>query len=150
MCIRDRVSTQSTWENKNQNPIKNCFFKMVIKTEQCSFSEFKIYPGHGTRFIARDGRGFIYLNRKCAVFSRRKVKAQKITWTVARRRLNKKIKQDEVDKKKRKRQVKIQRAIEGIALEDIQKKRTAKPQTCLLYTSPSPRDRQKSRMPSSA
>ena len=25
-----------------------------------------------------------------------------------------------------------------------------KPQTCLLYTSPSPRDRQKSRMPSSA
>ena len=27
---------------------------------------------------------------------------------------------------------------------------TLRPQTCLLYTSPSPRDRQKSRMPSSA
>ena len=35
---------------------------------------------------------------------------------------------------------------------DIERERgiTIKAQTCLLYTSPSPRDRQKSRMPSSA
>ena len=32
----------------------------------------------------------------------------------------------------------------------LQQKRTATMKICLLYTSPSPRDRQKSRMPSSA
>ena len=34
--------------------------------------------------------------------------------------------------------------------EYMQDKNSQHPQTCLLYTSPSPRDRQKSRMPSSA
>ena len=33
---------------------------------------------------------------------------------------------------------------------DLAAKHTQHTQTCLLYTSPSPRDRQKSRMPSSA
>jgi hypothetical protein len=28
---------------------------MVIKTEVCSFSEYKVYPGHGCRFVRRDG-----------------------------------------------------------------------------------------------
>ena len=36
-----------------------------------------------------------------------------------------------------------------ITFEEIEKK-TGKKESCLLYTSPSPRDRQKSRMPSSA
>ena len=34
--------------------------------------------------------------------------------------------------------------------EKLQEKREMQAQACLLYTSPSPRDRQKSRMPSSA
>ena len=39
----------------------------------------------------------------------------------------------------------------GIQIDDDLKERSArKPLVCLLYTSPSPRDRQKSRMPSSA
>ena len=36
------------------------------------------------------------------------------------------------------------------ALRQKQEKATAHSRSCLLYTSPSPRDRQKSRMPSSA
>ena len=44
---------------------------------------------------------------------------------------------------------------QGVGYDDAQETFTARytnetPQTCLLYTSPSPRDRQKSRMPSSA
>ena len=35
-------------------------------------------------------------------------------------------------------------------LTELYKKESDDPHTCLLYTSPSPRDRQKSRMPSSA
>jgi len=68
---------------------------MVIKTETCSYSEFKIYPGRGQRFIAKDGRTFLFLNKKITRLSLRKVKAQKITWTTAWRRNNKKIKADE-------------------------------------------------------
>lgn len=29
---------------------------MVIKTEVCAFSDTRIYPGHGVRFIRRDGQ----------------------------------------------------------------------------------------------
>lgn len=29
---------------------------MVIKTEVCAFSDSRIYPGHGVRFIRRDGQ----------------------------------------------------------------------------------------------
>ena len=38
----------------------------------------------------------------------------------------------------------------GLEISDLASFRTAGSKTCLLYTSPSPRDRQKSRMPSSA
>ena len=37
-----------------------------------------------------------------------------------------------------------------VVLGYIQQRMAPKPRACLLYTSPSPRDRQKSRMPSSA
>lgn len=29
---------------------------MVIKTEVCAFSDTRIYPGHGMRFVRRDGQ----------------------------------------------------------------------------------------------
>ena len=38
----------------------------------------------------------------------------------------------------------------GVAFDQAQETFTARYTSCLLYTSPSPRDRQKSRMPSSA
>ena len=41
-------------------------------------------------------------------------------------------------------------AIQKTALESRDAAQTAKTYTCLLYTSPSPRDRTRSRMPSSA
>ena len=45
---------------------------------------------------------------------------------------------------------KIRSRFRNLEMGDPQGEVTANPKDCLLYTSPSPRDRQKSRMPSSA
>ena len=47
---------------------------MVIKTELCAFSEWKIYPGRGIRFVARDGRPFLFLSKRTKDFSLRYTK----------------------------------------------------------------------------
>ncbi len=47
---------------------------MVIKTEQCSFSEYRIYPGRGQKYVAKDGRTYLFLSKKCAALSMNKVK----------------------------------------------------------------------------
>ena len=47
---------------------------MVIKTDLCTFSEWRIYPGHGRKFVAKDGRLFIFLNQKSRSLAARKVK----------------------------------------------------------------------------
>lgn len=100
---------------------------MVIKTDICSFSEYRIYPGRGSRFVAKDGRTFLFINKKCLKMSLRKVKAQRITWTTAWRKHNKKVKTEELGKKKKRRNLRVQRAIVGISLEDIRKRRKEKP-----------------------
>lgn len=48
--------------------------RMVIKTELCAFSEWKIYPGRGIRFVARDGRPFLFLSKRTKDFSLRYTK----------------------------------------------------------------------------
>jgi large subunit ribosomal protein L24e len=101
---------------------------MVIRTDICTFSEFRIYPGHGSKYVARDGRTSIFLSAKTKAFSLRKVKAQKITWAVAWRRANKKIKTDDAAKKKKKKAAKLQRNIVGMSLDDIRKKRAERPE----------------------
>ena len=42
---------------------------MVIKTELCAFSEWKIYPGRGIRYVAKDGRPFLFLSKRTRDFS---------------------------------------------------------------------------------
>ena len=44
---------------------------MVIKTELCTFSEWKIYPGRGIRYVAKDGRPFLFLSKRTKDFSLR-------------------------------------------------------------------------------
>ena len=41
---------------------------MVVKTELCVFSEWKIYPGKGIRFIAKDGKPFLFLSKRTRNF----------------------------------------------------------------------------------
>ena len=99
---------------------------MVVKTELCNFSEWKIYPGKGIRFVAKDGRPFLFLSKRTRNFGLRKLKAQRLRWTTAWRRLHKKIKQSDTGKQKKKRVFKQERAIEGVTLDSIKKLKTAK------------------------
>lgn len=101
---------------------------MVIKTEPCTFCEFKIYPGKGQRYVAKDGKTSYFITKKARQLALKKVKAQKITWTISWRRHNKKITTDEQAKKKKKRAIKVQRAIVGISLDEIRRKRAEKPE----------------------
>mmetsp|Transcript_119653 Transcript_119653/g.290395 ORF Transcript_119653/g.290395 Transcript_119653/m.290395 type:complete len:143 (-) Transcript_119653:113-541(-) len=101
---------------------------MVIKTQLCAFSERRIYPGHGTMAVRRDGQAFYLASKKATSMYNQKKKPQKIAWTLAWRRLHKKT-QDRAGKKKRtRRAIKFQRAIAGMKLDDIRKKRNEKPE----------------------
>jgi len=96
---------------------------MVIKTEVCAFSEDRIYPGHGSRFVRKDGQLIIFLNHKsCALFHLRKRPA-KLTWTTAWRRLNKKFSNLEREGGRRRRRARrVPRGFVGASIEDIRTK----------------------------
>eukprot|EP01039_Chlorochromonas_danica_P007941 gene7941-8760_t len=96
---------------------------MVVKTELCAFSEYRIYPGHGQRFIRKDGQPVTLSTSKCKRLLLNRKKPAKLMWTQAWRRLNKKGKDEGIVRKKARRVVKTARAIVGATLEDIHKKR---------------------------
>ena len=54
---------------------------MVIKTELCNFSSFKIFPGHGMLHIDRGGRFYTFINAKSASMFHQNMKPQKLKWT---------------------------------------------------------------------
>ncbi|KAK8802091.1 hypothetical protein WA158_006486 [Blastocystis sp. Blastoise] len=100
---------------------------MVVKTKVCSFSEYKIYPGHGSLFIRRDGQPVTFLNHKITCLYDNKKKPARIEWTTAWRRNNKKITTIEKNKKHGKKATKtIARPILGMTLKDIAAKKDQK------------------------
>ena len=99
---------------------------MVIKTDTCFFTEFKIYPGHGRRLIRKDGKLLAFINQKVRSLYTQKIKAQRLTWSQQWRRRHKKGKVETVAKKRVKRSTKVYKAIQGIDLEALKKKRTVK------------------------
>ena len=99
---------------------------MVIKTELCVFSEQRIYPGHGSMAIRRDGQPMWLSTRKAKAMYEQKKKPQKLAWTQAWRRLHKKNIDNRQKKKRTRRVVKFQRAISGTKMEDIKKKMNEK------------------------
>ncbi|CAM9141563.1 unnamed protein product [Phaeothamnion confervicola] len=101
---------------------------MVIKTDTCAFSEYRIYPGHGMRFVRRDGQALILSSSKVKSLLMQRKKPAKLMWTQAWRRLNKKIKTEEVTRRRTRKTTKMQRAVVGASLEEIKKKRAQKPE----------------------
>merc|ERR1711976_536216 len=99
-----------------------------MKLELCTFSGFKIYPGHGKRTIKSDGRAFTFISAKCEKSFGMKRNPRKINWTVLYRRKHKKGLQEEVQKKRTRRTTKFQRAITGATLNDTMAKRNQKPE----------------------
>jgi large subunit ribosomal protein L24e len=68
-----------------------------------------------------------FIDQKSRSLYMQKIKAQRLTWTQAWRRRNKKGKVETLSKKKGKRTARIFKSIQGITIEDIKKRRDAKP-----------------------
>merc|ERR1712151_653353 len=90
--------------------------------------EYRIYPGHGQRFIAKDGKVSFFINAKVDSLFHQRIKPVKLRWTQAWRRMNKKGKVDEQAKKRTRKVQKFQKAIVGMTLDDIKKKKAQKPE----------------------
>mmetsp|Transcript_15763 Transcript_15763/g.30045 ORF Transcript_15763/g.30045 Transcript_15763/m.30045 type:complete len:160 (+) Transcript_15763:23-502(+) len=99
---------------------------MVINTELCALSEYRIYPGHGKLMIRRDGKPLWLGSSKAFSLTIQRKKAAKLVWTQAWRRLHKKGVTETATKKRNRRTGKVQRAVVGATLEDIKKKAAQK------------------------
>ncbi|XP_074597097.1 ribosomal protein L24 [Brevipalpus obovatus] len=99
-----------------------------MKLELCSYSGYKIYPGHGKKMVKADGKVFTFLNSKCEASHLMKRNSRKVTWTVLYRRKHRKGIEEETQKKKTRRTTKFQRAFVGASLTDIMAKRNMKPE----------------------
>ncbi|EUD68778.1 50S ribosomal protein L24e [Plasmodium inui San Antonio 1] len=97
--------------------------KTTVKTEACSFSEYRIYPGRGQKFIARDGKVYFYLSSKFASLALQKKKAAKLRWTQTWRRNNKKTKIETTQRRRYKKTIKVQKAVCGLTVEDIRNRK---------------------------
>jgi large subunit ribosomal protein L24e len=96
---------------------------MVIKTDPCVFTEYKIYPGRGSKFAARDGKVHFFFSSKARSLFHQKIKPVKLTWTQASRRFNKKTRVSELQKKRTRRTTRVQKAVVGMSLDEIKRKR---------------------------
>jgi large subunit ribosomal protein L24e len=101
---------------------------MVTKTDPCSFSEYRIYPGRGRKFAAKDGKVYYFISNKVASLFHQRKKAVKLTWTQAWRRFNKKIKVDEISKRRTRKTTRVQKAIVGMNLDEIMRRKNEKPE----------------------
>ena len=96
---------------------------MVTKTEKCSYTEYKIVPGRGSRFISKDGRTHYFISTKARSLFHQKIKPVKLTWTLAWRAYNKKIKVDDIQKKRSRKTTRIQKAVVGMSIEEIRRRK---------------------------
>merc|ERR1712029_495855 len=101
---------------------------MVIKTDLCAYTEYRIYPGRGQKFVAKDGKVSFFITAKADPLFHQRIKPVKLRWTQAWRRMNKKGKADEQAKKRTRKAQKFQKAIVGMSLDDIKKKKARKPE----------------------
>merc|ERR1712167_324577 len=103
---------------------------MVVKTELCNYSGFKIYPGHGKKFVRLDQKMFTFITGKsmaCQLMKRRNLTTK---WTVQYRRINKKGTLEEEKNKRRSKKTTVRtREIVGLSQEMLEKKRAARPVT---------------------
>merc|ERR1712238_184527 len=111
-----------------QQGILSLLFTMVIKTDLCAYTEYRIYPGRGIKVVAKDAKVSLFISRKADSLFHQRIKPVKLRWTQAWRRMNKKGKADEAGKKRTRKAQKFQKAIVGMSLDDIKKKKAQKPE----------------------
>ena len=98
---------------------------MVINTGTCGYTEYKVYPGRGERFVTKDGKLHLFISKKASQLYKRRIKAVKLTWSQAWRRFNSKGKVETGIKKRAKKRVKVQKAIVGMNIDIINRKKNA-------------------------
>ena len=96
---------------------------MVTKTELCSYTENKIWPGRGRRHIGRDGKTYFFISTKARSMFHQRIKPVKLTWTLAWRRFNKKIRVDELNRKRKTKTRTVQKAVVGMSLDEIKRRK---------------------------
>mmetsp|Transcript_33843 Transcript_33843/g.49751 ORF Transcript_33843/g.49751 Transcript_33843/m.49751 type:complete len:128 (+) Transcript_33843:41-424(+) len=98
---------------------------MVIKTIECTFSSYPIFPGHGSTYVARDGSVHNFINAKNKSLFLQKKKASKIGWTPAWRVLHKKGKSIVSKRRRAKKNVNstARRAIGSLSVKEIRSRR---------------------------
>merc|ERR1712205_267650 len=104
---------------------------MVVKTDTCTFSNYRIYPGHGVTYIRVDGRSFRFINGKTEACFHMKRNPRKLNWTLFYRRLRKKGTQEDVLKKAKKRIVTssvMSRGIQGLSVDELKAKKSEAPE----------------------
>merc|ERR1711924_104267 len=102
---------------------------MVVRTEVCTFSGLKIYPGHGILYARSDSKSFKFINRKVKSCFHQKFNPRKLAWTMLYRRMGKKGTLEDNSKKKARKVTKATtKAVVGASLEVIKAKRNQKPE----------------------
>ncbi|GAM17359.1 hypothetical protein SAMD00019534_005340, partial [Acytostelium subglobosum LB1] len=99
-----------------------------MKTGICNFSEFKIYPAKGIKYVRGDSKTFTFINAKNESLFFRKINPRDVPWTSVYRRINKSVSVETNTKKKTKKTQKFERSIVGASLEVIKQKREQKPE----------------------
>lgn len=94
-----------------------------MKVETCSFSGFKIYPGHGSLYVSRDAKIVRFVSSKMKSLHLQRKKNAKFDWTIVFRKLHKKGQNEDMSKKRTKKTVKVARAYVGASLEVLKKKK---------------------------
>ncbi|EKX71991.1 60S ribosomal protein L24, putative [Theileria equi strain WA] len=95
----------------------------TIKTEHCSFTDYRVYPGRGQKFVARDGKVYFFINSKSASLHKQKIKPAKVKWSLGWRKANKKFQTELSNRKRSKKSAKFQKAIVGLSLDELKTKK---------------------------
>lgn len=77
--------------------------------------------------MRRDSATLVFSTSKTKGLYNQRKKAARLLWTQGWRRLHKKIKVEEIQKRRSRKTTKFQRAIVGASLDEIKKKRSQKP-----------------------
>ncbi|KAK4508185.1 hypothetical protein PRZ48_001923 [Zasmidium cellare] len=99
-----------------------------MRTYDDTFSGQKIYPGKGKLFVRGDSKIFRFQNGKSESLFLQRKNPRRIAWTVLCRRQRRKGITEEQAAKRRRRQVKSQRAIVGASLDVIKERRAQRPE----------------------
>ena len=96
---------------------------MVVKTDTCFYSELRIYPGHGKRFVRKDGKLVAFLNAKILSLYFQRIKSQNLTWSQQWRRKNKKGRSEVSNRRRKVKGARVFKSMSGLTVEELQKKR---------------------------